>query len=144
MTRSRDLSEFGLLEAQELTNQGRYWYLASPYTKYTDHDYAFREIARCAGWLLRRKVHTFCPITHSHPISLYGDIPLCDHGIWIPADEPILRGACGMIIALMPGWDDSKGIEIETDIFCEMGLPVRHLLWPRDDPEWEACRARLG
>jgi hypothetical protein len=109
-----------------------YWYLATPYSKYPGGiRQAYIEACRAAAWLLRQGVMVFCPIAHSHPIAVYGEIDPLDHGVWIPADTPIMRKATGLIIAMMPTWQESYGIRVERAEFGLAGKPIEHMRWPR-------------
>ena len=86
--------------------------------------------AIAAAWLLRRGVHAFCPITHSHPIATYGGLSLTNHGIWLPADRPMMDAARGIVVCQMPTWDQSFGIQHEIDVFQAALKPVEYLPWP--------------
>lgn len=109
-----------------------YWYLASPYSKYPDGIHAaFYEICRCSAWLVRQGVNIYSPIAHTHPIAVWGNIDPLDHAIWLPADKPLMQGARGLIVALMPTWQDSYGIGVEIREFADAEKPSYGLDWPR-------------
>ena len=120
-----------LIERLKATAGDGFLYLASPYSKYpAGMEQAFRDAAVAAAWLLRRGVHAFCPITHSHPIATYGALPLADHGFWLPAAWPMMNAARGIVVCQMPTWDQSFGIQHELDVFRFANKPVEYLPWP--------------
>jgi hypothetical protein len=106
-------------------------YLATPYSRYpAGMEQAFQDAAIATAWLLRRGVHAFCPITHSHPIAVYGGLSLTDHAIWLPADRPMMDAARGIVVCQMPTWDQSFGIQHEIEVFQAARKPVEYLPWP--------------
>jgi hypothetical protein len=113
---------------------GRYWYVASPYSKYPlGTRRAYQDVCEAAAWLLKQGVHVFCPIAHSHPISTYGGIDPESHDIWLPADKPFMDAAVGLIICEMESWEDSYGVGFEIDEFYKAAKPVIFMAWPRKE-----------
>jgi len=120
-----------LIERLKVAAGDGFLYLASPYSKYpAGMEQAFQDAAIATAWLLRRGVHSFCPITHSHPIAVYGGLSLTDHEIWLPADRPMMNAARGIVVCQMPTWDQSFGIQHEIDVFKAALKPVEYLPWP--------------
>lgn len=108
-----------------------YAYLATPYSQYPSGvNQAFIDACAAAAWCVKRGIGMFCPIVHTHPIAIYGDIPLKDHGIWLPADQPMMDAAACMLICEMPGWRESHGIQHEMRVFAQANKPVEALPWP--------------
>lgn len=106
-------------------------YLATPYSRYPPGmEQAFVDAAIASAWLLRRGIYVFCPITHSHPIAVYGGISLTDHTIWLPADRPMMDAARGIVVCQMSTWDQSFGIQHEIEVFQAAHKPVEYLPWP--------------
>ena len=94
-------------------------YLASPYThkdKYIMH-MRFIQVCMVAGKLLEAGHKFYCPIAHTHPIADYGELPLDDHSLWLPFDEPILSRCDELWVVEMDGWRESTGIKFEMDFF---------------------------
>lgn len=120
--------------AYMLTIQGSgYWYIASPYTKYPNGRQAAADDATMAGaWLVRRGVHVFVPITHSHPISQFLPRELDTLQTWMDQDHPLMACAVGLCVVKMPTWDESTGIAEEIKTFEQAGKPVVKLAWPLD------------
>lgn len=110
-----------------------YIYLATPYSKYPDGLTAAWEAASaCAGWLISEGARVYSPIAHLHPASIFSGLDPLDHSIWLPADEPFMRTSGALVVAMMPTWDQSKGIAHEIDLFERLGKPVMYLEWPRN------------
>lgn len=109
-----------------------YFYLATPYSKYVGGiEEAYQEAAYQASRLVKAKVKVFCPIAHTHPIAIEGEMDPLDHTIWLPADEPFMKNAFGLIVAKMPGWDESYGIAEEIKYFKSVNKPVLYWdCWP--------------
>lgn len=114
------------LEAQQADS---YWYLASPYSKYpAGIDAAFEEVCRQAGLLIRAKIPVYSPIAHTHPIAKYSGMDPLDHGIWLPADLPLMRNAYrGLIVCKMDTWDISYGIGEEIKEFTALKRRVVYM-----------------
>lgn len=102
-----------------------YWYLASPYSKY-EHGIrqAYVEICRQAALLVRAGVKIYCPIAHTHPIAVHGEIDPLAHEIWLPLDEPFIKNASGLIVCQMQGWQESYGIKVEMQWAKEHKLDI--------------------
>lgn len=120
------------LNIQEMKKLVGYWYVASPYSKYPGGmEEAFEEVSRAAGFLVEAGLSVFAPITHSHPIAKHGHIDPKNHTIWLPADKPLMLGAVGLVVCMLPSWEDSYGVRYEQDVFCELGKPSYYMRWPR-------------
>lgn len=120
------------LDIQAMRAMGGYWYLASPYSKYPDGmKAAFRLACGAAAWLVLHGLPVFCPIAHSHPVAEYGGISPADHEIWLPADAPLMAAATGLIVLMLPTWEDSVGVAFELNHFTLDAKPVRYMEWPR-------------
>lgn len=108
-----------------------YLYLATPYSKHPEGiDAAFRHACAAAGRLLSRGVKVFSPIAHSHPIAINGNVDPLSHEIWLAADRPFMDAARGMIVVMMPGWEESYGVQHEIEVFREQNKPIHYLPWP--------------
>jgi hypothetical protein len=129
MTNPTDILDMNILRAAP-----GYYYVATPYSKYPQGiEAAFREACRAAAWLTLEGVRVYCPISHTHPIAIYGGIDPMRHDIWLPADKPLMDGAVGLIVCMMATWEQSYGIGVEIDEFRKAGKPVYFMEWPRRD-----------
>lgn len=115
------------IEPWELHGPG-YWYVATPYSRYPDGtEAAFEEACRVAGWLIANRVHVYAPITATHPIAINALLDPFDHDLWLPADEPMMDAARGLIVVEMKGWEESYGMKVEQARFITVGKPIIHL-----------------
>jgi nucleoside 2-deoxyribosyltransferase len=91
-----------------------YWYLASPYTKYIGGRVVAYTLAVEAASLLSEcgGVKVFSPIAHTHPMA-----EMCEvkggHDFWMGLDYPLLDKAKGVIVLMLDGWQDSRGVSTE-------------------------------
>lgn len=100
-------------------------YLATPYSKFPDGiEAAFVEAAKLTGRLLRNGVKVYSPIAHTHPVAIHGGIDPLDHDIWLPFDRAMIDASGVLIVAHLQGWDCSKGIAFEVDVFEKAGKPI--------------------
>ena len=105
-----------------------FWYLASPYSKYSAGIFAaYVDICQQTALLVRAGIPVFSPIAHSHGIAEFGDIDPADHAVWLPADAPFMDAAHGIIVCKLPGWDNSRGVQHEIDVFAAAGKPVVYM-----------------
>ncbi len=105
-----------------------YWYLGSPYSKYPRGlTAAHWDVCREAGRLIAAGVAVYSPIAHTHPIAMLSKIDPLDHGIWLPADQPLMEAAKGLIVLKMDGWSRSKGLIHETKFFASMDRPIVYM-----------------
>lgn len=101
------------------------FYLASPYSKFRQGHLAAAELAcREAGRLIRARVPVFSPIAHSHWIAELCKMDALDHGIWLPADAPMMIAATGIIMLRAEGWEKSYGMGCELTEFRAAGKRV--------------------
>lgn len=115
----------------DLASAKGFWYLGSPYTRYAGgRRAAFLRASEVAADLMCRGVVVFSPIAHSHPIAVHGALDEIDLDFWLEQDQPLIDAAAGMIVAMMPGWRDSKGTAYEIAEFKKAGKPYYFL-----DPE---------
>ena len=125
----RIANQADLARAGIATDNGEYWYLASPYS-ILDGQEAFVSAALAAAWLIGHGVRVYSPITHTHPIAHYGGLDPLDLDLWLRVDKPFMQHACGMIVLELRGWRLSKGIKAEVAEFARMGKPIHYMRWP--------------
>lgn len=120
-----------MLSIHDIAHVRGYWYVATPYSKWAGGiDDAAREATLLGGRLMREGVgNIFVPIVGSHQIATACDIDPLSHTIWLAHDRPMMEGAFGLLVAALPGWRDSFGIEQEIEAFKDMGKP-RYLMDP--------------
>ena len=100
-------------------------YLATPYSKYESGlSMAFVDAARLTARLLKEGYKVYSPIAHTHPIAVYGNVDPYDHDIWMPFDQAMMDVSDILVIATFPGWEKSKGISIEIEVFKKAGKTI--------------------
>jgi hypothetical protein len=118
------------LKLSDLSRDG-FWYLATPYSKFPfGLEAAFHAASLAAAQCLKASLPIYCPIAHTHPIAIYGGIEPKDHDIWLPADRPFMDAALGLIVCMMPSWEESYGISVEIKTFEEAQKPIFYMDWP--------------
>ncbi len=108
-----------------------FWYLATPYNLHPlGLECAYEEACVAAAWFVKLGIGVYSPIAHSHGIAMIGGLDQVDHDIWLPADEPFIRAAHGIVVHEMLSWTLSSGIKHELKRFGELNKPVVYLPWP--------------
>ena len=102
-------------------------YLASPYSHPDPRvrDARFQAACRAAAALLSAGEIVFSPIAHSHPIAAHG-LPTAWE-FWECADRELLRRCDELLVLMLPGWQESRGVQAEIATARELGMPVRYL-----------------
>ena len=102
-------------------------YLATPYTTYRDGmPMAFIDAARLSARLMQNGVVTYSPVVNTHPMATYGNIrPESSNPVWLSFDRLMMDKADEILVATMPGWETSKGITHEIEVFRDAGKPIR-------------------
>lgn len=105
-----------------------YHYLATPYSRYPAGLEAAFVVATqiCAG-LLSRGIFAFSPVAHSHPAAVHGGLDPRSHDLWMPLELEFARCAAGLLVAQLPTWRDSKGIQMEIAYAHDRDIPVNYL-----------------
>jgi len=105
-----------------------YTYLASPYTH---AEPAMREVRyhaamKCCAWLLKNRVWVYSPIVYCHELARLHDMPTNAH-FWMDYNYAMLRGAKDLLILVLPGWQDSVGIDNEVEYAHAANKPIRFI-----------------
>lgn len=102
-----------------------YQYLASPYS----HPDPFVREARYL-WTMKELTHTlkmglyvYSPIVHCHELAKVADMPR-DAKFWERYNFCMLAAAEQLWILMLPGWQESKGIEGEAHEAQRLGIPI--------------------
>lgn len=100
-------------------------YLATPYTRYKDGpEMAYREAVRITGELLKRGLPVYSPIVHWHPCVPHAGADYADHDYWTAVCAPMLKRSDALLVAMLPGWDKSKGVHVEIKHFEQRCKPI--------------------
>ena len=110
-----------------VTSEYRVVYLASPYSHPDPRvrQARFQAACRAAAALLSAGEIVFSPIAHSHAIAAHG-LPTAWE-FWECADGELLRRCDELLVLMLPGWQESRGLQAEIAMARELGMPVRYL-----------------
>ena len=119
-----------------MNNKTPYWYIATAYTNFTGGPIeAFQVSAKATAYFLKRGIHAYGPIAHSHPVAVHGELDKYDHEFWMWVDQPFMEGAQGLIVvATDEDIEKSSGIQHEIEMFKLAEKPVLQMD-PWDIPE---------
>lgn len=118
----------------EIRDEARFWYVASPFTRYFRGEaQACHDVVQHAALLAEMGVNVFTPIGHSYQLD-QATTRSIGWERWMEMDFAVLRGACGLIRLQLPGWAASKGMHMEETYAQKLGLPVVVMEpWPQRD-----------
>jgi RNA polymerase sigma factor (sigma-70 family) len=103
-------------------------YLAGPYT----HDdkevmeYRFILLTRIASNLIQKGFNPISPITHSHMMNEYGELPTT-WDFWKKIDIQILNRCDEIWVVTEEGWKESVGVTAEIAHAVKVGKPIRYV-----------------
>lgn len=73
--------------------------------------------------LLLQGFIAFSPIVYLHNIARRLGLP-ADHGTWMKFNMDILRKAEAAYVLCLPGWEKSKGLEVELKVCKMLDIPA--------------------
>ena len=103
-------------------------YLASPYS-HTDlsvMDARWKQVCGIAGRLMHEGHVVYSPIAHTHQIALQCALPRC-WDYWERFDREFIQACEKVVVAMMDGWKESKGVQAEILIAKGLGKPVEYI-----------------
>lgn len=107
-------------------------YIASPYShqdlKVQQLRYE-RVLAFTASALSSGK-HVYSPIVHNHPMSLQYTLP-CGFDFWRDYNFAMIHRCDELIVLMLDGWKQSKGVAGEINYAKSRGIPVRYVKPPK-------------
>lgn len=120
------------VDVAEIIALGGFVYFATPYTDYNGggaagRDLAFRAARQLADELEARGLAVYAPIVHGHPVVMKIGFEAVTHADWMESCGPFMRRAAALLVAMMPGWESSRGIIMEGEHFRDLGKPVFYL-----------------
>src|ERR1700733_6258733 len=102
--RRMNSSRFEFLR-QCIAEEGKYWYLAGPYSGNEDYNHSEHERALFA--LLKAEVWTYSPIVHCHALAHKYKLPT-NAAFWQQYNEVMIQNSFGLIVYELPNWQKSK------------------------------------
>ena len=102
-------------------------YLASPYSSgfASVREERYHEVCKAAARLMITGKIVYSPIAHSHPIEHYTGPQ--DHGFWMHQCVGMLRHCDEIVVLMIDGWKESKGVAIEVELANTLDIPVRYI-----------------
>ena len=102
-------------------------YVGTPYTLYPGGvDRAYEDTLVLTGKLVDRGIMAFSPIVHAHAIKKH--VADKSFEFWVERyDTAFMKKADCLIVAMMPTWEISRGLQHEIQYFLEAGKPVYYL-----------------
>ena len=102
-------------------------YLATPYANYDGGlEKAYHDARLIVVSFAARGKSIYSPIVYWHPVARVSDIDPIDDKIWLPLDMPFMTAAEALIVGMLPGWKQSKGVRAEIAHFEEHGKPISY------------------
>jgi len=105
-----------------------FWYLATPYAHPSDlvREARAEAAGRIVAHYLLRGLPVFSPIAHGH--AFHPHLSSWGHNDWLEYDRHFLEVSCGLMVAELPGWVESKGMAWEIEWAEQHKHPVVHLV----------------
>lgn len=103
-------------------------YLASPYT---NSDRAilianYEKISEVAAKLIEEGNMVYAPVSYGHNLCNFRVLPT-NWEFWMDLCFNFLTRCDKMVICMIPGWEESKGIAAEIEICKEHNIPIEYL-----------------
>jgi len=104
-------------------------YLASPYShpECNVRIQRFVDVCRYAATLMAGGELVYSPIAHTHPIADVGELPT-DWTYWEKLDTWFIERCDKVVVLMLNGWHESKGIKAEIEIAERLGKPIVYVL----------------
>jgi hypothetical protein len=102
-------------------------YLASPYThtEASVRDSRFDAACKATAELVRGGLVVFSPIVHGHPLVRF-DLPI-EWEYWERFDHEYLRRCDCMVVLMLDGWRESRGVQAEISLASKLDLRIDYV-----------------
>ena len=105
-----------------------YLYLATPYSKFPGGaEKAYNAALDILTKFTRRDITCYSPIVQTHPVDLLLDTQqgmALSHKSWLDLDFQMIERSSGLVVVMLPGWAESKGVRQEIEFAIDRGIPV--------------------
>lgn len=112
-----------------MLDKEKVYYFASPYShiKASIVNARYKEQQRLVAHLIKEFGSLIInPIEMCHNIAKNYDLP-SGYDFWMTRDRKLISISNAVIVALMPGWEISKGVNDEIQYALSLGRPVYYL-----------------
>lgn len=102
-------------------------YVASPYGDSEPRDVRDRRhdaVFHMCGRLISAGVRTYSPIVHTHRIAASGYGP---PGGWYDYDLGMVGLFDALVVAMLDGWNESRGVRLEIERMRSLGKPILYV-----------------
>lgn len=118
-----------IVKASGVTERKPRVYLAVPYSTNgmvndTWRTVRFDLVNIAAMRLIRAGFIVFSPISHSHPLSLTQVEKFNTHDLWLEQDMAFMEWADLLVVLVLPGTSESRGVQCERAWFKQRKKPV--------------------
>jgi hypothetical protein len=102
-------------------------YIASPYSSPIAgaQQHRFEKVRRFTIHLFNQGLIPFSPIVYAHEMAAVGGLRT-DAASWLRFNTDMLRHSEALFLYCLPGWQQSKGVEMEIKQARVMQLPISH------------------
>jgi hypothetical protein len=149
-----DMSCKVMLNAQEIDIPKRtdgFYYMASPYSNIAKHIEFWRYDINLEvlGKLTYLGYIVLSPLVHSHPMAHTFVMPK-GFEFWKQIDTIFMDHTIGLIVLMIDGWKESKGVQSEIKYMEKLGKPIYYLDYYHNDLQYleidlkEECDAEKG
>lgn len=103
-------------------------YIGSPYSH---HDPAvvydrFRRVEKFTADMLKNGHFVYSPIVHCHELAREHKLPT-DFNFWMDYNLAMLQVAKELIVCMLPGWEESKGLQAEIEAAGRHEISIRYI-----------------
>ena len=100
-------------------------YIASPYTSLIEgaEEIRYLQVREFTDRMIALGFVAFSPIAYCHPIAKRIGHQT-DHKTWLRFNMSILRRSEAMYLLCLPGWEESKGVQVELNVCRMLDIPV--------------------
>ena len=100
-------------------------YLAVPYTHFDPEirEKRYEAVTRLTGLMSKAGYIVFSPITHSHPVAKMTKLS-GGWSFWSKIDYAFIRACKICVVYMLPGWDQSIGVQAEIDYCIKHNIPI--------------------
>jgi len=109
-------------------NEAPLTYLAAPYRhpEKSVRDARLEAVSRVASELTEIDRRVFCPLTYAASL-LENGFDLRDDEWWYEYDLGWLSHCAKLVVLTLPGWSDSKGVQLEIEAAENWSIPISYM-----------------